>query len=236
MNPAPIPNTPTASHPFLAAKTMRALREKRGLTQRDLAERLGVTSKAISRWETGRGLPDIMLIEPLARTLGVSVADLLAGDVHANANRTAHMVRSVFYVCPICGNVIIAAGEGSFSCCGSTLLPQEATTIMPDVERQGIAFDPLEKAADIARDHAFSTKRIEDDWFLSLDHPMTKSHYISFAAYVASDGVQLKKLYPEQPAEARFHISGSGWLYMYCNQHGLFRMKTAAMRPTCGTR
>ena len=200
----------TPARTYLSGDAVRTLREGRGLTQRDLAEMLGVTDKAVSRRETGRGLPDISLVEPLAHTLGVSVAELLSGRARPNANRAVNMARCVFYVCPICGNVVVAAGEGSFSCCGSTLLPQGAEPAGSDVS------------------HAFTVERVEDDWFVSLDHPMTKNHYISFVAYVTTEGVHIKKLYPEQACEARFHIAGSGSIYLYCNQHGLFKAKTPA--------
>lgn len=64
---------------YLTGNTIRTLREKKGCTQRELAATLGVTDKAVSKWETGKGLPDIALIEPLAKALGVSVAELLSG-------------------------------------------------------------------------------------------------------------------------------------------------------------
>ncbi|WP_286684671.1 helix-turn-helix domain-containing protein [Collinsella sp. UBA1693] len=198
---------------YLAADTIRTLREARALTQRELATAVGVTDKAVSKWESGRGLPDISLIEGLAAALGVSVAELLSGDVRQNANRAGNMARSRFYVCPICGNVVHAMGEGSFSCCGSQLLPQEAET--PDDA------------------HAFTIERIEDDWYVTLDHPMTKQHFISFAAYVTTDGLHLKKLYPEMQAQARFHITGPGTIYLFCNRHGLFAQRTPKIaRPS----
>lgn len=193
---------------YITADTIRALREGRGLTQRQLAERIGVTDKAVSKWESGRGLPDISLVEDLASALGVSVAELLTGDVRANANRAGNMLRSVFYVCPICGNIVHALGEGSFSCCGTTLLPQEA-----------------EEAVDSAA-HAFRVERVENDWRITMDHPQTKEHFISFAAYVTSGAVHLQKLYPEQEIDVRFPMNGSGILYLFCNRHGLFRRKT----------
>lgn len=193
---------------YLAADTIRTLREERRLTQSRLAKAIGVTDKAVSKWETGRGLPDISLVEPLAAALGVSVTELLTGDVRQNANRSGNMMKSIFYVCPICGNVVHALGEGSFSCCGSQMLPQEAE-------------DATEDAA-----HAFTVERVESNWFITLDHSMTKQHYISFVALVTSDTVQLKKLYPEQSIEVRLPMCGAGWLYLYCNQHGLFRMRT----------
>ena len=111
---------------YLTAETIKSLRERRGLTQRALADAVGVTDKAVSKWESGRGLPDISLVEPLSSALGISVAELLTGDVRQNANRSANLMRSKFYVCPVCGNVIHALGEGSFSCCGVHLVPCEA--------------------------------------------------------------------------------------------------------------
>ena len=193
---------------YVTASTIKELREAKGLTQRALAERLGVTDKAVSRWESARGLPDISLLEDLAAELGVSIAELFTGDVRVNANRAGNMARMKFYVCPVCGNVVCALGEGSFSCCGVHLLPQE----------------PEDAAADVG--HTARIERVEDDWYVTLDHPMSKRHYISFVAYVTTSGVTLQKLYPEQDASARFPMRGSGAIYLYCNRHGLFRMPT----------
>ncbi|MBM6905931.1 helix-turn-helix domain-containing protein [Collinsella tanakaei] len=199
---------------YVTAEIIKSLREGKRLTQRELAWAVGVTDKAVSKWESGRGLPDISLIDALAQALGVSVAELLTGDVRENANRAGNMMRSKFYVCPICGNVVHAMGEGSFSCCGVQLMPQEA------------------EEADEDGAHRVHVERIENDWYLTLDHPMTKQHYLSFAAYVTSDTVSLKKLYPEQSPEARFPMRGSGLLYVFCNQHGLFRLKTPRIQRT----
>ena len=55
------------------------LRKERGLTQKELADRLNVTDKAVSKWETGKGFPDLKLLEPLARELGVSLVELMQG-------------------------------------------------------------------------------------------------------------------------------------------------------------
>ena len=201
---------------YLTADTIKGLREQRGLTQRALAEAVGVTDKAVSKWESGRGLPDISLVEPLSAALGVSVAELLTGDVRQNANRAGNLMRCKFYVCPICGNVIHALGEGSFSCCGVQLVPCEAE--------------------DADGDHAIAVERIEDEWYVTLDHPMQKDHYISFIAYVTMDGVMRKKLYPEQEAAARFRMGASGIIYAYCNRHGLMRVRTPKReRPVRGS-
>lgn len=191
---------------YITAETIKILRDERGLKQRALAEAIGVTDKAISKWESGRGLPDISLVEPLASALGVSVAELLTGDVRQNANRAGNPLRAKFYVCPICGNVVYALGDGAFSCCGVRLLPLEAE--QPD-EIHGIAIE-----------------RVEDEWYVTLDHSMVKDHFITFIAYVAPDGVTIKKLYPEQEPETRFRMGMSGAIYACCNRHGLFRVPT----------
>ena len=190
---------------YVTGGAIRALREKKGFTQKQLAERLMVSDKAISKWETGRGLPDVTLLEPLAAVLGVSVAELLSGACVSNRNRAANLLRSRFYVCPVCGNVLCASGEGCFSCCGVRLPPLEP------------------EAPDDA--HALRAERMEDEHYLSLRHPMTREHFISFLAYVTTDRVQVLKLYPEQAAEGRFLRRGPGKLYAYCNRHGLFEIK-----------
>ena len=199
---------------YLTAETIKGLREAHGLTQRALADAVGVTDKAVSKWESGRGLPDISLVEPLSAALGVSVAELLTGDVRQNANRAGNLMRARFYVCPVCGNVIHALGEGSFSCCGVHLAPCEAE-------------EPDEV-------HALQVERIEDEWYVTLDHPMSKEHFISFIAYVTMDGITLKKLYPEQDAAARFRMGASGTLYAYCNRHGLFKVRTPRRERSAG--
>lgn len=190
---------------FVSGGVIRALREKKKLTQAQLADIIAVSAKAVSKWETGRGLPDITLIEPLARALGVSIAELLSGECAENRNRSANMLRGCFYACPACGNIIRSIGRGSFSCCGIQLPVLEAEE--PDGE------------------HAMSVEKSESDWYVTLRHPMTREHYLSFIAYVTMDRADFRKLYPEQGAEARFAIAGPGVLYAYCNRHGLFRMK-----------
>ena len=190
---------------YVTGGAIRALREQKGYTQKQLAERLLVSDKAVSKWESGRGLPDISLIEPLAKTLGVSVAELLSGEYVQNRNRHGNMLKSRFYVCPVCSNAMFATGEGSFSCCGVSLPPLE-----PEESDEA---------------HEIRTERIEDEHYVRLDHPMDKTHYVSFLAFVTADRVQFVKLYPEQNAEARFHLSGRGVLYALCNRHGLFKKK-----------
>ena len=190
---------------YVTGGAIKSLRESRNLTQAELAEQLGVSSKTVSKWETAKGLPDITLLQPLAAALGVSVIELMNGQPIANHNVSGNMLRSKFYVCPICGNILHTTGTALISCCGITLPPLEA-----------------EDADD---DHAVTAERVEDEYFVTVDHPMTKSHFISFIAHVNSDRLQMVKLYPEGNAETRLQLRGRGYLYYYCNQHGLFRKK-----------
>lgn len=183
---------------YVTGAVIKALREKKMLTQAQLADQLGVSDKTISKWETGRGLPDITLLEPLAGALSVSVPELLSGQTLSNRNRGGNMLRGKFYVCPVCGNVIHATGEAMLSCCGVSLPPLEA------------------------EDGDCGIEQIEDELFVTSDHPMTREHHISFFAYVTLDRTELVKLYPEGNPEARFFNRGRGKLYWYCNRHGLF--------------
>lgn len=190
---------------YVTGSTIRALREKKKMTQKQLAELLLVSDKTVSKWETDRGLPDIAMLEPLAAVLNVSVAELLSGECVTNTNRCANLLRSKFYVCPVCGNVIWSTGEGAFSCCGIQLPPLEA-----------------EEADDA---HTIQAERIETEWFVHMDHPMTKGHSIRFFACVTGDRAHIVQLYPEQNAEARFFLRGHGHIYAYCNRHGLTKIR-----------
>ena len=175
------------------------------MTQEELAARRFVSGKAVSKWETGNGYPDISLLEPLAEALGISVIELLSGRYIRNSNRAAHMSRGKMYVCPICGNVIQTAGEAVVSCCGITLPPLE----------------PEEPDAD----HRIRAEIAEDEYFVTVRHPMTREHHISFLSAASDRGLQLVKLYPEEDAQARFKIDRVEKLYAYCNRHGLFALK-----------
>ena len=153
---------------YVTGAVIRKLRESKKMTQEELAETLFVSSKAVSKWETGQGFPDISLIEPLAKALDISVIELLSGADIKNANRSSNMLKSRFYVCPVCGNVVRTIGESVISCCGITLPALEAEEPDPD--------------------HEIRVEKIEDEYYVTMDHPMTKDHYISFFAAVTDNG------------------------------------------------
>ncbi len=190
---------------YVTGATIRQLRENRKLTQAELAEKLGVSSKTVSKWETGKGLPDISLLQPLAQALGISVIELMNGQPIANNNISANLLRGKFYVCPVCGNVIHAMGSAVVSCCGITL--------------------PALEAEESDDDHVITVESVEDEHFITVHHPMTKQHFISFVAFVTCDRVQMVKFYPEGNAETRLQLRGMGQIYYYCNRHGLFKRK-----------
>lgn len=187
---------------YVTGAEIKELREKNKMTQLQLAQKLGVSDKTISKWETAKGYPDISLLEPIADAFSVSVAELISGNTVFNANVSANMLQSKFYVCPVCGNVLHSMGEAVIHCHGVCLSPAEA-----------------EKTDE---NHTIFIERVEDEFYVRIKHDMTKQHYISFVAAASSDRMQIVKLYPEGNAEARFKINGVKKIYFYCNRDGLF--------------
>lgn len=187
--------------PYITGQMIKTLREQNKMTQAELAHVLSVSDKTISKWETGKGYPDIMLLDGLSQALNISMTELLLGMKIDNKNVAANMLKTHFYVCPVCGNVIHSTGGAMISCHGITL---------PALESEEMSEDLIE------------LNLIEDEYFLKIRHPMTKKHYISFMAAISSDRVQFAKLYPEGEASARFKTHGVQLLYYYCNQDGLF--------------
>jgi len=182
---------------------IRALRIQQGLTQKALAGAIGVGDKAVSKWERGLGCPDVSLLPELSKVLGVGLEALLSGQLDANDQERGNMKKLRFYVCPDCGNLITAAVEAGVSCCGKTLLPLE-----PQKAENG---DKL------------SVEKIDDSWFISSAHPMTKEHYVSFVALLTGDSLILRRLYPEWDLQTRLPCVSHGILLWYCTRHGLFR-------------
>lgn len=187
---------------YVTGAVIRKLREKKHLTQSELAGKLCVSDKTISKWETAKGYPDISLLEPLAKVFGVSITELISGNEVSNVNVSANMMRSKFYVCPVCGNIIHCMGEAVVNCHGVLLTPSEAE--------------------ETDEDHKILIERVEDEYYVRIEHDMTKTHYISFAAALSSDRIQMIKFYPEGNPEARFKINGVKKVFFYCNRDGLF--------------
>ena len=187
---------------YVTGTIIREFREREKLTQQDLADKLIVSNKTISKWENGKGLPDISLLDSLAKALNVSLIELMSGYTVNNHNISANMKKAVWYVCPLCGNVIHSMGEAVVSCCGITL-------------------PKLEKEEDNA-EHEIIVQRVEDEYLVKMNHPMDKNHFITFFAYVTENKIQVERFYPQQDAETRFKMIGHGKIFSYCNHHGLY--------------
>lgn len=189
---------------YVTGTVIRELREKNRMTQLQLAQKLGVSDKTVSKWETGKGYPDITLLEPIADSFAVSVTELLSGNTVFNGNVSANILRSKFYVCPVCGNVIHSMGEAVISCHGVLLKPCEP--------------EPVNET------HKIHIEHVEDEYYIRIEHEMTKQHYISFIAAASMDRMQIAKTYPEGEAASRFKTSSVRKIYFYCNRDGLFCM------------
>lgn len=187
---------------YVTGTAIKQLREKTKMTQAELADILGVSDKTVSKWETGKGYPDITLLEPIADAFSVSVTELISGTTICNSNVSANVMKSKFYVCPVCGNVISSMGETVINCHGVLL--------------------KSEQPEETDENHMIFIERIEDEYYVRIEHDMSKNHYISFIAAQSSDRLQLVKLYPEGNAEARFKIAGVRRILFYCNRDGLF--------------
>ncbi len=181
---------------------IRQLRTERGLTQKQLAERINVSDKAVSKWERGNGCPDVSLLTALAEVLDTDIQALLSGSIEKNESEKGDMKKLRFYVCRDCGNIITATSDAAVTCCGSRLSPIEA------------------KKAD--ENHQLKVEDIGGEWYITSDHPMTKEHYISFAAYVSDSSVMMFRQYPEWQVNITIPMYRSGKLVWYCNECGLF--------------
>lgn len=181
---------------------IRTLRTEKGLTQSALAELLSVSDRTVSKWETGRGCPDISLLGSLSDILGVNIEEILSGGSQTSTFVSGNMKKSSCYVCPVCGNLVISTGNATVSCCGRKLLPLQAQKA-----------DPC---------HEITAEVIENDWFVSSKHEMEKDHYISFVAFASSGEIKIFKTYPEWELQVRFPKRGHGILLWHCTNHGLF--------------
>lgn len=178
------------------------LRKEKQMTQLQLAERLGVSDKAVSKWERGLGCPEISLLPQIAAVFGVDLEKMLTGGIARNENAKGDLRKTRFYLCPQCGNLLLSTDAAEVSCCGRRLKPAEPRNA--------------------AEDEKLGVDKIENDYFISSGHPMTKEHYITFVALLAGDSVLLRRQYPEWDLAARIPAFAHGKLVWHCSKHGLF--------------
>lgn len=179
-----------------------SLRKENNMTQLQLARLLNVSDKAVSKWERGHGRPDLSLLPQLSKIFNVDIEKLLSGQLDANKALAGNMRKTQFYVCPVCGNIITAMADANITCCGKKL-----TAL------------PLQKADET---QCLGIEKIENEYFVSSDHPMERQHYISFVALLSADGVIFRKLYPQWDLQCRLPFVRRARLVWYCTQHGLF--------------
>ena len=184
---------------------IRSLRIRQGLTQLQLADIIGVSDKAVSKWERGNGAPDIATLPALAAALGSDTESLLGGELPDDRQANGNVKKLRFFVCPHCGNILTALDGAAVSCCGQRLTAAERQR--PDDA------------------HRLTVEDSDGDWYCRSEHEMRREHYISFVAFVTDDTLMLKKLYPQWNMEARFPRYSHGILYFYCTEHGLFSMR-----------
>lgn len=189
-------------------KLLCDLRKAKGMTQKQIADKLRIVPKTVSKWETGHGFPDVSTVSALADILGVSEKTILSGDLEQNLEIANNMKRTKFYVCPCCGSFVQGTGNSQVVCCGKQIEALKA--VLADDE------------------HAINISEIEDDYYIEFNHEMTKEHYISFVSYVRFDRVLTVKLYPEQDCAVRFPKMYGGKIYFYCSKHGLFEYQVQA--------
>lgn len=188
--------------PMKIGKLIRSLRQEKGMTQGQLAERIGLSDKAVSKWERGLGCPDVSLLTDLSNLLGVNLKELLCGELSPNDLVGGNMKQTKYFVCPLCGNISLCTGGAAVSCCGrvlEALIPQRAQ------EQQRLTVEV-----------------VEEDWYITSDHPMTKEDYISFVAFATGDSLQVLKQYPEWNLSLRIQKRGHGKLFWYSKKEGLF--------------
>lgn len=178
------------------------LRKEKGLTQKELADALHISDKTVSKWECGGGLPDVSLLPQLSLLLQVDIEKILSGELSANDFDGGNMKKSKYFVCPVCGNIVLSTGAALVSCCGRKL--EACSAVKASAAEQ------------------LNVETVEDDWYISSTHPMTKAHYISFIAFATGDRLQVIKQYPEWDLQTRIPKRGHGLLLWYCTQHGLF--------------
>lgn len=191
-------------------KLLCDLRKSKQMTQKQVADKLGVVPKTVSKWETGHCFPDVSTVSALADILGVSEKTILSGNLASNTEEAGNMKRTKFYVCPSCASFFEGTGNPQVICCGKRL-------------------DALNAKA-VDEEHSVCISEIEGDFYIEFNHEMTKEHYISFVSYVSFDRVLTVRLYPEQASAVRFPKMYGGKLYFYCTKHGLFEYPMKSRR------
>lgn len=178
------------------------LRNQNSFTQKELAEKLKISDKTVSKWERGAGYPDISMFPEISRIFNVDMEKLISGEMDSNDSIGGNMKNTKFYVCSQCGNLIMTTGDAAVSCCGKKLTSLERIKAREE--------DKL------------NVELVENDYYITAEHEMTKEHYITLVALMTGDTLVVKKQYPEWDMQVRIPKFAHGMLIWHCNKHGLF--------------
>lgn len=181
---------------------IRRFRLEQKMTQKELAGYLGISDKTVSKWERGQGCPDVSLLAELSEVLRIDLVKLLSGTTGKPIYTGVSMKQTAFFVCPVCGNITVCTGNAAVSCCGRVL-----EKLRP------------KKAEEHEK---LKLEQVEDEWYITTDHPATKENYISFLAFATGDKLQILKQYPEWEIHARIPKREHGKLLWYSTTKGLF--------------
>lgn len=154
-------------------------RTKLNMTQRELAEKINVSEKAVSKWENGRGCPDITILPLLSKVLQIDIESILRGDLSKNKSKGGNMQRLKIYRCPDCGNIITSTNKIELSCCGHTL-----EQLIPVSESDSLIIKSIEES--------------DNQFFVTFKSPMTKTDYIAGVVTSAYDRTTVIPMFAEQ--------------------------------------
>lgn len=169
------------------------------LTQAQLAQKVGVVPRTVSKWECGQGIPDITLVTTLSEVLSLSLPALLSGACQSEAKSSGNLSRAHWYYCPRCGTLSFVSGNASIVCCDHPLFP--------------LVIKPCTFPVRAERD--------ADELLVSGDHAMDKSNYVAFVALQNSETIIMRRLYPESDFLVRIPVIRRAKLLVFSTSEGL---------------
>lgn len=186
-------------------KLIYEARIKKGMTQKELADAIFVTDKAVCKWEKGHGCPDITLLSQLSKVLEIDIQSILRGELADNIITAGNMKRIKFYRCPSCGNLITSFNEIEISCCGNKLNSLKVQ------QTQNSEYQPV-------------ISEFDGSYLVSFKHPMTKEEYISNVITIQYDKVMVTNLFAEQEASVILPQIGGIKMYLVNSKGELFEI------------
>lgn len=193
-------------NPEKTGQIIKNARIKKGMTQKQLAEAIAVTDKAVCKWETGHGCPDITLLSQLSKVLEIDIQSILRGEFVRNKSIAGNMNRIKFYRCPTCGNLITSVKEIEISCCGNKLPFAEAH------QSDDARYIPI-------------IKEFDGQYSVSFNHPMTKDDYIAHIITVQYDKILVVNLFAEQEAVVTLPQVSGLHMFLITSRDGLITVQ-----------